>query len=98
MYVVRDVFHCKPGQSKAVAEKLSSALSMMKKMPGYKSGRVLVDYVASYWTVVLETEVDTLEQFERAMNEYASSNEMREAMKGYMDMVHDGHREIFRIV
>lgn len=98
MYIVRDVFRCKPGQSKSVAEKFKNSISLMKTIPGFISARVLVDSVSTYWTVVLETEVESLAVHERQMNDYAASAEFREALKGYMDQVDGGHREIFRIV
>lgn len=98
MYLVRDIFRCKPGHSKTVAEKFKSGLPIMEKLAGFKSGRILVDYVAGYWTVVLETEVESLEHFERQMKEYSESPEIREALKGYMDQIEGGHREIFRIL
>ena len=98
MYVIRDIFRCKPGHSKSVAEKFKNSFSAMQKMKGFKSGRVLLDYVGSYWTVVLETEVDSLGNFEALMNEYAINKEMRDTVKGYMEEVEGGHREIFRIV
>ena len=97
MYVVRDVFRCKPGDSKSVAERFKKSQPLMQKMKGFVSARVLIDYVASYWTVVLEVEVKSLEDFEMQMNEYSGSPEFREAMKGYMDEVDGGHREIFKI-
>ena len=97
MYVVRDVFRCKPGHSKSVAERFKKSQPLMQKMKGFVSARVLIDYVASYWTVVLEVEVKSLEDFEMQMNEYSASPEFREAMKGYMDEVDGGHREIFKI-
>ncbi len=98
MYVVRDFFHCKPGQSKALADKFKAALPMMKTMPGYVSGRLLIDAVGSYWTVVLEMEFESLAAYEKQMTEYASDEKMRAALKGYMDMVIDGGREIFKVV
>ena len=98
MYVVRDVFNCKPGQSKALADKFKSAMPMMKTMTGFISARILIDYVGSFWTVVMEAEVESLAMFEKQMTEYASNEKMREAVKGYMDMVNGGHREIFKVV
>jgi heme-degrading monooxygenase HmoA len=98
MYVVRDIFRCKPGHSKSVAERFKKSFPLMQKMKGFVSARVLIDYVTSYWTVVLEIEVESLGDFERQMNEYSASPEFREAMKGYMDEVDGGHREIFKIV
>lgn len=97
MYVVRDVFRCKPGHSRSVAEKFKKTLPLMQKMKGYVSARVLLDAVAGYWTVVLETQVESLAEFERSMSEYAANEEFREMVKGYMDEVEGGHREIFRV-
>ncbi len=98
MFLVRDIFRCKPGQSKTLAEKFKAGLPLMKDMSGFKGARVLVDYVAEYWTVVLEMEVEDLADFEEQMKAYASSAEMREMMKGYMDLVEGGRREIFAIL
>ena len=97
MYVVRDVFRCKPGHSKSVADRFKKSFPLMQKMKGFVSARVLVDSVASYWTVVLEMEVESLGDFERQMTEYSASQEFREAMKGYMEEVDGGHREIFKV-
>ena len=97
MYVVRDVFQCKPGKAKDIVEKFRKAFDSMKNDDGFRSPRILVDAVAGYWTVVLETEVDSLAQFELHMQSYASQPEVRAAMDGYMDLVNGGHREIFRI-
>jgi heme-degrading monooxygenase HmoA len=98
MYVVRDVFRCKPGHSKSVADRFKKSFPLMQKMKGFVSARVLVDYVANYWTVVLEMEVESLGDFERQMTEYSASPEFREAMKGYMDEVDGGSREVYKIV
>lgn len=98
MFVIRDVFRCKPGHSKAIAERFKKGSLLMKKMKGVVSARVLVDYVADYWTVVLEMEVESLADYEQQMNEYSSSEAFGAIMKGYMDEVEGGHREIFKIV
>jgi hypothetical protein len=58
---------------------------------------VLIDYIADYWTVVLEQEVGDLQAFERHMAEYREDPRVRESTAGYMEMVDKGHREIFRI-
>ena len=98
MYLIRDVFRCKPGHSKSVAEKFTKTVPTMKKMKGLASARVLVDAIADYWTVVIETEVSSLGDFESSMNDAALNAEFREIVKGYMDEVEGGHREVFRIV
>jgi hypothetical protein len=98
MYLVRDVFRCKPGNSRALAEKFKMAMSSMEKVDGFKNGRVMVDAVAEYWTVVLQAEVDSLEMFESHMKTFSSRPEIKEALAGYMDLVEEGHREIYRLI
>ena len=93
MYVIRDVFHCKPGKAKDLIAKFKKSFEAMP--PGNR--RLLVDAVADYWTVVFESETESLAEFEKAMQEYGSKPEMRTAMEGYMEFVTGGHREIFRV-
>jgi hypothetical protein len=47
---------------------------------------------------VLETEVESLDQFEREMATFGSRPEVQKNMEGYMDLVLGGKREIFRII
>lgn len=98
MYVVRDIFHCKPGKARELVERFRKTIPATEKADGFRNSRILVDFVADYWTVVFESEFDELAQFEQHMREYATRPEVREAMDGYMDLVLEGRREIFRIV
>jgi heme-degrading monooxygenase HmoA len=98
MYVVRDVFRCKAGKAKELVAKFKKSIESMERVDGFVNVRLMVDFVADYWTVVLESDVASLEQFEKHMSEWSSRPEVREAMEGYMDLVEDGRREIFRIV
>jgi hypothetical protein len=70
----------------------------MKGAGAAYSERILVDEVAAFWTVVIETEVEDMASFASMMQEYGSRSDVQEAMAGYMDMVDGGYREIFRIV
>lgn len=94
MFVVRNVFKCKPGQAKNLIEKFQNSMSLMEDV----KHRILVDYVASFWTVVIEIETDDIVGYERQLNDYGSRADVQEAMSGYMDSVESGYREIFRIV
>ena len=98
MLIIRDIFRCKPGKSKQLAEQFKSASRVMEGEAGIQKPRVLLDFVAHYWTVVLEFEVENLAQFEREMEIYATREDFRKAMAGYMDLVEEGSREIFRVV
>ena len=97
MYVVRDVFRCKPGKAKDLVGKFKQTVESMEKGDGFTNIRIMVDAVASYWTVVIESDVSTLEEFERHSREFSARPEVRAAMEGYMDLVEGGHREIFRL-
>jgi len=98
MYVIRDIFRCKPGKAKDLVGKFKRSIESMERVDGFTNVRLMVDAVADYWTVVLESDVETLDQFERHLQEWGARAEVREAMEGYMDLVDGGRREIFRIV
>jgi hypothetical protein len=97
MFVVRNVFKCKPGKAKNLVEMLKKANALMKDAGSVLSERVLVDEVATFWTVVIETEVEDMARFAQSMQEYGSRADVQEAMAGYMELVDGGYREIFRI-
>lgn len=98
MFVIRDVFRCKPGKAKQLIEKLRATLPATEAEDGFRNSRLLVDFVSTYWTVVLEAEVDSLAEFEAHMTNYGSRPETQAAMSGYLDLVDGGHREILRVV
>lgn len=98
MYVIRDVFRCKPGQAKEIARRFRAAFAALDAAGEPGSGRILVDAVADYWTVVLESEVADLGEFERHMAAWGKLPAIGENMQGYMELVEGGRREIFRVV
>lgn len=96
MYVIRNVFKCKPGKAKNAIEKFKAAHALMQG-PDLEE-RILVDEVADFWTVVVEVNVEDLGAFNSLMNERASREDVQAAMAGYMELVDSGYREIFRVV
>jgi hypothetical protein len=98
MFLIRDVFRCKPGKAKDLAGRFKQLIPTMQRDDGFTNVKVMVDAVANYWTVVLEAECESLSDFETHMNEFGQRAEVREVMTGYMDLVDGGHREIYRIV
>jgi hypothetical protein len=94
MFIVRNVFRCKPGQAKNLVEKFKAALPIMREIANH---RILVDEVATFWTVVIETETEDLAAFEKMLQERGGRQDVQDAMAGYMDLVDSGHREIFRV-
>jgi hypothetical protein len=95
MFVIRNVFRCKPGQAKNVIDKFKASMPIMQDMAKH---RILVDEVSSFWTVVIETETEDIAEFQRMLQERGQNEELQKAMSGYMDSVDSGYREIFRVV
>jgi hypothetical protein len=95
MYVIRNIFKCKPGKVEQVVNKFKAAHALISDT-GIRP-RVLVDHIATFWTVVVEVEVEEIDSFVKLMHERASSAEVQAAMSGYMDLVESGYREIFRV-
>jgi hypothetical protein len=96
MFVIRNVFRCKPGQAKNVTEKFKAAHALMSDMG--MEPRVMVDEVGHFWTVVVEVTVEDLATFGKAMHERGAREDVQAAMAGYMDMVESGYREIFKVI
>lgn len=94
MFVIRNVFKCKPGQAKNVIERFQKSMALMEGV----DHRIMVDYVADFWTVVIETETEDIAGFEKQFSEYGKRADVQAAMSGYLDSVESGRREIFRIV
>jgi hypothetical protein len=101
MYLVREVFHCKPGQVRPLIEKFKAMGKLGEKM-GMPPMRILTDFAGEhYWTLVAEMEVPSLQAFEEMMSTTQGTPEdmkkFEEIMKNYHDFVDHGRREIFKI-
>ncbi len=101
MYLIREVFFCKPGKVRPLLEKFS-AMSKVGEKVGMPRLRLMTDMSAErYWTLVAEMEVPSLQAFEESMaNPQGAAEDQKELeniMKGYHDLVESGRREIYRI-
>ena len=95
MYLVRDTFKCKPGKAKELVNKFKQTIPFMEEQ-NLKNIKILTDVVSNYWTVILESEVETLAEFENRRG-FTSKPKVQEIMKDYMTLVEGGKREIFLI-
>ena len=97
MYLVREVFHTKPGKAKELVKKLKLAEPYFKES-GMGNYKVMTDIATTYWTVVIETEVEDLGQFAKEVRGGGKPQpELEKIMEGYIDLVDGGFREIFLI-
>ena len=98
MFLIRDVFRCKPGKAGDLARMFLATVPSMESEDGFRNVRVMTDYVAAYWTVVLQAEVEDIGRFDGHMRSFSARPGVKEALAGYMDLVDGGHREIYKIV
>lgn len=99
MYIIREIFTAKPGNAGKMAKLMRRAFKSDAK------ARVMTDMVGPYHTVVVETEVASLAEWEQQMQDYKSGkpdpNMDPEAMKemGNMnEMYIKGRREIYQLL
>ena len=97
MYLIREVFQAKPGRAKDLVKMFKQAAPHFEKMGGGKNMKVLTDIVSTYWTVVVESETDDIGGFFTNLRSATMSDELKAIMKGYMDCVEGGRREIFMV-
>ena len=97
MYQIREVFQSKPGKAKDLVKMFKQAAPHLEKMQGIQQVKVLTDIVSTYWTVILESETEDIGGFFTNLRSATMSDELKDIMKGYMDCVEGGKREIFMI-
>ena len=94
MFVVRETFTAKPGKASELAKLFKQVMSEMPRM----KPRVSTDFIGQFNTVVLESECEDLNEFEKTMQEYMSRQDLRDKMKGYTDLWSEGRREVYKVV
>jgi hypothetical protein len=97
MYLVREVFNAKPGKAKDLVKMFKAMTAYFEKSGEMKNAKVMTDATGNYWTVVFEAEVSDIGHFFTQLRNPSPPPppEVMESMKGYMDCVEGGHREIY---
>lgn len=97
MYLVREVVNCRPGKVRPMVEKFRMLSGAIEEL-GEKPFRLLTDLSGeSFWTVVLEAEVERVEDFIAYEQKLMENPAVRESMAGHHDLILGGRREIYRI-
>jgi len=99
MLIIREVFTAKPGQASKLAKLFK------KGFGGDPNARIMTDMAGDFNTVVIETQVKSLAEFEKQMEEYKSVKpdpkmdpKVAEEMSKYTEMYLTGRREVFQLV
>ena len=93
MIIVREVFIAKPGMASKLAKLFKKA---MQGTP--ERARIMTDWSGDFNKVVIESEYQSLQEFEERMKEYRTNPAWRDKMAGYTEMYQTGQREIYQVV
>ena len=96
MFVSREIFHCKPGHAKDIVAIFKKAAPVFKEL-GMSDIRILTDISGQpYWTVVVEQEVKSLDEFSELSRKTMSDPRISSVLSGYHEHVTGGSREIYK--
>jgi hypothetical protein len=97
MYVVQETFNAKPGKAKELVRRFKAAAPIFEANDEGKNFRIMTDVASNYWTVIMSYEVEDIGAFLGNLRTATGSPELQEIMKGYLDLVDGGKREIFLV-
>ncbi len=97
MLLIRNIFQIRAGSMKQALEVMKRGDALMKKGP-FPRSRALTDVAADFYTLVLETEVESLAEFEKGTAETFANPEWQAWYQQFTPLIQSGRREIFRIV
>ena len=96
MIVVRNIFQIKAGAMKEAVALVKENRKFIEHA-GFSSTRALTDVVGDFYTLVLEIECASLQEFERGIGESFASDEWQTWYKKFTPLVHSGRREILQV-
>lgn len=96
MFMVREVFSCKPGKVGELVKKFKALGAVMQEMR-LAPFRLYTDLAGEpFWTLVLERDYETLDDIPAVESRVRGDERARAAMGGYHDLVVSGRREIYK--
>lgn len=98
MILVRDIFHLKFGKAREAKEELKKMKEFTKKKEGFELGKLMTDLTGKSYTIVMETEFESLSDFEQRLKKAFSDKEWHEMYQRFVPLVESGEREIYTIV
>jgi len=97
MLIIREIMYCRPGKIRPLIEKYR-AMASYGEDKGWGRMRVMTDVSGErYWTLVVEIEVESFEDFMKMGENEDDARVLGEIMSGYHDLVESGRREIFTV-
>ena len=97
MIIIRDIFQLRFGEAKEAIALLKEGAVALKEA-GYPVDRILADVTGEYYTLVMESRVENLSQYEEAMARIGDLDAWQQAYRRFVPLVRAGRREVFREV
>ena len=95
MLIIKETFIAKPGNAGKLAKLFREAFN---ETPEKDKVRILTDYIGPFNTIVIETQIESLSEYEKRMEEYSKENSFADKLKGYTEMYKAGKREVYRVI
>ena len=97
MIVVRDIFQIEPDQMKLAKELIKQEREIGKRL-GHHVARILTDLTGEYYTLVMESEFNSLADYEVALKKVLTDLEFQRNYPQFRKLIRGGRREIFTVV
>lgn len=99
MIVVRQVFQAKYGHADELVALFKELFQKLGEAPtlGMRRNRILTDLSGPFFTVVTETEVESLATWERGFSESTARSDMAQFFARMETLVESGNREYWTI-
>ena len=97
MFVVRNIFQLRFGKAKE-AVPIAKEMESLNQRLGGPPGRILVDVVGDFYTLVLEFPVNSLAELETRTGQIMGNSEWQSCYSRLVPLVESGRREILREV
>jgi len=97
MILVRDIFHLKFGKAKDAKAVLKEGRALIEKL-GFSKPRAMADLTGHSYTLVMETEWNSLGDMENALKTSFGNKDWQNWYQKFVPLVDSGNREIYTIV
>jgi hypothetical protein len=97
MLVIRNIFQIKAGSMKQAVALVKESKTLIERV-GMRNPRALTDVVGDFYTLVLETECESLQEFERGLSDSFANAEWQTWYQKLTPLVQSGRREIMQVV
>jgi hypothetical protein len=94
---VGDIFQLESGKAKEGIDLLVQGQESLKRA-GYPVDRLLADVTGEYYTLVMESRLENLNQLEESLGKTRELREWQEVYRRFVPLVRSGRREVFREV